>query len=208
MRRLRALFVTGTALGLGLPGIATSTADAQNRISASETGSALIFSTIELRWDLAGNLIQDSFLRLPNGFPDDVTVQVFIINGDAPTDAVFGPFGEVIERARTGWNCADISIELTQDQPAYFSMSGTQPSGLIPFTALDPGFQPGRPYPENPNEREVGGTNMIGLGTEDAVVRYDPIAAPPESTTIRRSDMADEGMSYDGLIDQFLLGNS
>jgi hypothetical protein len=63
------------------PGTAPVTAD---RVSASEKGSLLIFPKIELRWDAAGNLVQDTFVTLSNDFPEDVRVQMYFINGDGP----------------------------------------------------------------------------------------------------------------------------
>jgi len=180
--------VLGTlACGLAAAAMMPNTAQAQDRVSASEKGSVLIFSKVEIRWDEAGNLLQDTFICLTNDFPDDVTVQMYFINGDPELDAVFGPFGDLIERAHPGWNWVDNRVELTGDQPIYWSAASGAPAGVSPFaSALDPGFPPGRPCPDGSGERcmrgyivawaEDGESNTIcwdhlsGTGT---LVNYD-----------------------------------
>lgn len=74
-----------------LPGQAPSRPDEpvalgpDDRGSASEKGSLLIFPNVELRWDAAGNtLIQDTFIDLTNDYPGDVLVQMYFVNGDHP----------------------------------------------------------------------------------------------------------------------------
>lgn len=57
---------------------------AVERVTASEKGSLLIFSKVEIRWDAAGALIQDTFIDLTNDYPDDVKVKMYFINGDPP----------------------------------------------------------------------------------------------------------------------------
>ena len=54
------------------------------RPAAGEKGSLVIFSKVEIRWDASGNVIQDTFLDLTNDYPDDVLVQMYFVNGDAP----------------------------------------------------------------------------------------------------------------------------
>jgi hypothetical protein len=121
-----------------------NTAMAVERVTASEKGSVLIFSKVEIRWDAAGSLLQDTFICLTNDFPDDVVVQMYFINGDAPLAA--DPLATPPERAHPGWNWVDNRITLTGDQPVAWSAVSGQPAGVSPFaTALDPGFPPGRP---------------------------------------------------------------
>jgi hypothetical protein len=60
-----------------------------DRASASDKGSLLIFTKVELRWDPTGTeLIQDTFIDLTNDFPEDVQVQMYFVNGDPPLAAV------------------------------------------------------------------------------------------------------------------------
>ncbi|MCP3904575.1 MAG: hypothetical protein GY715_13195 [Planctomycetes bacterium] len=110
------------------------------RVSVTDKGSLLIYSKVDIRWDAAGFVTRDTFLSLTNDFPEDVTVQMYFINGDPPLDA------GGIERAHPGWNWVDNRITLTGDQPTFWSALTGQPAagGLSPFTALDPGFPPGR----------------------------------------------------------------
>ncbi len=120
----------------------------QDRISGTEKGSLLIFSKVEIRWDNAGNLQQDTFLQMTNDFPGAVDVQMYFINGDPPLAA------NGAERAHPGWNWLDNKIQLTADQPTYWSAvtglggNGPMDPTFSPFTVLDPGFPPGRPNPE------------------------------------------------------------
>ena len=58
------------------------------RVSGTEKGSLLIFSKIEIRWDAAGNVVQDTFLDISNDWPADVLVKLYFINGDPPLDEV------------------------------------------------------------------------------------------------------------------------
>jgi hypothetical protein len=63
------------------PGPAPAAAD---RVSGTEKGSLLIFSKVEIRWDAAGNVVQDTFIDLTNDWPGDVMVKMYFINGDPP----------------------------------------------------------------------------------------------------------------------------
>lgn len=124
-----------------------------------EKGSLVIFSKVEIRWDSAGNLLQDTFLQLSNDYPQDVTIKFYFINGDPPLAADPGSG----ERAHPGWNWLNNRITLTNDQPTYWSAltglggSGPDDPTFSPFTVLDPGFPPGRPDPEVPGERMLRG---------------------------------------------------
>ncbi|MHC5001824.1 MAG: hypothetical protein ACYTJ0_01755 [Planctomycetota bacterium] len=99
----------------------------------SEKGSLLVFSKIELRWNTAGNVVQDTFVSIINDYPEDVHVQMYFVNGDPPT--ALDP----------GWNWVDNGIELTGNEPAYWSALTGQPKGVSPFTVLD---ADGRPCPD------------------------------------------------------------
>jgi hypothetical protein len=116
-----------------------------------EKGSLVFFSKVELRWDEAGNLLQDTFLSLTNDYPDDVWVQMYFINGDPPLE------GDQNERPHPGWNWVDNRIHLTANQPTYWSVLTGLPAGVSPFTVLDPGVPPGRPAMDGTNERVLRG---------------------------------------------------
>jgi hypothetical protein len=134
---------------LGVSCAAATIADADNRVSASQKGSLLIYSKVEIKWDAAGNVIQDTFLDITNDYPDDVFVQLYFINGDAPSAPVYaGDPPMLVERGHPGWNWVDCQMLLTNDQPMYWSALTGLPAGCQPFTVLDPGTPPGRPDPD------------------------------------------------------------
>ncbi|MCP3905579.1 MAG: hypothetical protein GY715_18285 [Planctomycetes bacterium] len=114
-----------------------------------EEGSLLVLPQVELRWNAAGFLIQDTFLSVLNDFPSDVTLRVFYVNGDPPLDA------DPPERAHPGWNSVDMEMTLTGEHPTYWSAASGLPGPvpLLPLTILDPGFPPGRPDPDGSSER-------------------------------------------------------
>lgn len=140
---------------LGLAICSTAWADTPvtgpNRVSSSTKGSFLAYSKIELRWDSGGNLTQDTILELTNDFPDDVCVQLYLVNGDAPLDPVVDDLGTVLVEGEPGWNWVDCSFCLTRDQPTYWSAATGLPAGCQPFDILDPAGSdgiPGRPDPD------------------------------------------------------------
>lgn len=150
-------------------------APAHARVSASQKGSLLIYSKVEIRWDAAGNLIQDTFLDITNDFPGDVCVQMYFINGDEPLDAAIDTNGVLIERFHPGWNNVDVGICLTQNQPTYWSAAtgyaGADGIPVSPFTILDPGTPKGRPdYIEGSSDRILRGYVIAwavnGIGQE------------------------------------------
>jgi len=139
-------FLTGLCVALA------GSAVADNRVSASKKGSLLYFSKVELQFELINNqfvLTQDTFLDMSNDYPEDVYVQLYFVNGDAPTDPIFvGDPPVLVERGHPGWNWVDCQILLTANQPTYWSAFSGLPAGCQPFSILDPGFPPGRPNPD------------------------------------------------------------
>lgn len=61
------------------------------------------------------------------------------------------------EREHYGWGWIDVMIELTANQPSYWSAATGLPYGTAPFWMLDPGRPPGRPDPEDSGHRIVRG---------------------------------------------------
>lgn len=147
----------------------------QDRISATEKGSLCIWSKIEIRWDAAGFLIQDTFLNLTNDYPEDVRVQLYFINGDPPLAADLATG----ERAHPGWNYYDNEIVLTANEPTVWSAMTGQPKGLSPFSStLDPGFPPGRPDPESAvGERMMRGWALgWAVNSDNEEIRWNHLA--------------------------------
>ncbi len=128
--------------------------DDRQRSGISTWGSILIFPKVEIRWDAAGNVVQDTFIALTNGYPIDVQVQMYFVNGDPPLPATD------TERAHPGWNWVDVGMYLTGNQPTYWSAMSGQPAGggIAPFMILDPFPPAGRPVPE------PGGTDRFMRG--------------------------------------------
>ena len=57
------------------------------RGSVSVKGSLLVFPQVEIRWNAAGTVIQDTFVEITNDYPSDVFIQLYFINGDPPLEA-------------------------------------------------------------------------------------------------------------------------
>ena len=121
------------------------------RRGCHQKGSLVVWSKVEVRWDSAGNLVQDTFISLTNDYPDNVLVQLFFINGDPPLPQSGS------ERAHPGWNFVDNLIELTANQPIWWSAVSGAPFGVSPWTVLDPGTPPGRPAMDGTTDRVLRG---------------------------------------------------
>ncbi len=134
----------------------TITINPAHRIETTKKGSLLMFSNVELKWDAAGNLIQDTVLEIANDYEDDVFVQFYFANGDDPREAIFaGNPPQMVAEGEPGWNNVDCQTLLTANQPLYMSMSSGSPLGCQPFGILDPGERPGRPDVEGPDGQRV-----------------------------------------------------
>jgi hypothetical protein len=161
---------TGLLLGAAAATLMLAPA-AQAKVDSNKKGSLVFFSKVDLRWDAAGFNLQDTFLMLTNDYPDDVLVQMYFVNGDPPLDADPGTG----ERAHPGWNWVDNLLPLTGDQPTYWSALTGQPAGggLSPFTALDPGFPPGRPDPETGGRMLRGFVVAWAVNTDNEQIAWD-----------------------------------
>ncbi len=118
-------------------------------------GSILYYSKIELKWNAAGTLIQDTLITLVNDLNREVCVEWHFINGDPPMAAIPG-----LARAHPGWNSYDCGSCYTPHENVFMSMyRGGGSLGCQSFTALDPGFPPGRPDPDAvlPGDRVLRG---------------------------------------------------
>ncbi len=103
-----------------------------DRVSGSEKGSLLIFPKVEVWWKGDGKVIADTFVDLTNDYPDAVQVQMYFIDGDY-----------------CQW--VDVGIELTADEPCFWSAATGLPKGVSPWSVLAPGNPPGYPHPTLPN---------------------------------------------------------
>lgn len=160
----------------GVAAAAAATAIAQDyRVSASKKGSLLIYSDVEVKWNAAGQVIQDTFIEMTNDYPDAVAVQLYFVNGDAPT------------ATEPGWNWLDNIIHLTQDEPAYWSAASGLPKGVSPWAALDPGNPPGRPDPDEPGVRTLRGfVYGWAVDAQDRQIRWNHLTG--KATIVNYAD--------------------
>jgi len=117
---------------------------------------------VEIKWDAALNVVQDTFIELTNDYPEPVYVQLYFVNGDPPLDPLMvGDPPVLVERGHPGWNRVDVAFQLTANEPAYWSVLSGQPRGVQPFTILDPVFPLGRPDRDNPGGRILRGFIIV-----------------------------------------------
>ena len=121
----------------------TITVEPESRVAFDAKGSLLLFSKVEVQWDAAGNLIQDTFLDVTNDYPDAVGVQAYYINGDVELEEITDGAGNITQVFEPGWNTADCRFTLTANQPHYWSAARGSDK-CQPFTVLDEDG-PGRP---------------------------------------------------------------
>jgi hypothetical protein len=171
------LSATGLAVSSSF---AADPAGTAGRASINHKGSLLFFPHVEVKWDAAGRLRQDTFLTLTNDYPQDVRVQLYLVNGDAPAAAVFAGDPPVLtERAHPGWNWVDVELALTGEEPTYWSAVGGGPKGVSSFMVLDPGAPVGRPDPDLDN---LGGRVIRGyvvgwaVNAEGREIRWNHLA--------------------------------
>lgn len=174
MRRIRP-FNVACAVSVSLCVLCLVSAASATQLSANARGSVFIVPNIELRWDANSNLVQDTFIHLHNGYPQEVRVFMFFVNGDPPLPA------DGKERPHPGWNRFNTIVSLAANQPAYWSaLTGMgAPSPVIPpFTILDLGSPPGRPDPEGTTDRVLRGF-LVGWAINFAgeEIRWNHLAA-------------------------------
>ncbi|MBU0717592.1 MAG: hypothetical protein KJ749_05025, partial [Planctomycetes bacterium] len=80
---------------------------------------------------------------------------------DAASNAILDTqpltLGPSVCRTHLGCNWVDNMIELTANEPTFWSVLNGMPKGTSPFTILDPGFPPGRPDPDGSGDRVLRG---------------------------------------------------
>jgi len=121
-------------------GVAGTPIVCDERADISIKGSLIVFPKVEIKWDSAGDLIQDTFLDMTNDYPNPVRVQMYFVDGDCCV-----------------W--LDNAVWLTANQPIYWSAltgQGDYPNFAVsPFTVLGPGNPDSDPT--NPGGRVLRG---------------------------------------------------
>ena len=162
----RNTFLAAMLAGLAVtPVMAARDTVAAPQVSASQKGSLLFWSDVEVKFDEAGVLVMDTFIELTNDSNDPVYVQLYFVNGDAPlAEQRSGTFPfELLERSHPGWNFVDAQIFLSPNKPTYWSAAtgnnyNADSLQVPPFGNLDadpnspmhPDYQgTGRPDPDN-----------------------------------------------------------
>jgi hypothetical protein len=129
------------AIGVVVAALATSAFAQADRVSTTEKGSVLVYPKVELRWDAAGNLVQDTFISITNDFSDDVDVKMYFVALEAGTTC--------------RW--VDNDITLTENQPAYWSVAtgtpGPDGDAVSPFEAITPRY----PAPDGSGDQILQG---------------------------------------------------
>jgi len=100
--------------------LTTTTASAeQDRVSATEKGSLLVFPKVTVTYDV-DLAVEDTFISLTNDDNYPVDVQMYFVNGDC-------------------CNFTDVRISLTANQPTYWAASSGQPAagGISPWSIID-----------------------------------------------------------------------
>lgn len=143
--------------------IVTTSGPIQNedsRATVTSKGSIIVFPKVEIKWNAAGEVIQDTFLDLTNDYPNSVRVQMYFVNADCCV-----------------W--LDNAITLTGDQPIYWSALTGNPRLLSPFTELGPPISICEEPDECPSGQTcpVDPTNPLGRVLRGYVVAWaiDPI---------------------------------
>lgn len=123
------------------------------RTDVSKKGSLLVYPAVEIEWNAAGEVVLDTIFTITNDYFDEVRVQLYYVNGDAPRDAIIaGDPPVIISDAEPGWNFADCEFTLTADQSLFWSLATGSPQGCQPFAVIDPD---GRPDPDGITGRRV-----------------------------------------------------
>ncbi|MBX3375076.1 MAG: hypothetical protein KF817_14690 [Phycisphaeraceae bacterium] len=184
----------------GIAGVASAQSD---RVSASEKGSLLVWSKVEVIRATAPEsvqgdglvdtpilLVQDTIISLTNDFPEDVAFQMYFIQGDNTN-----PLGY--------WQVSDVGIELTRDQPVYWSAAtGLGTVNVTPWTVLGPGIQDGNRITyrgmivgwavDRVTNRPIRHNHLAGQGT---VVNYPRAGAYEYSTFAFAANQGTQGQA-------------
>ncbi len=130
--------------------LCVAAATAQERVSATEKGSILIFPKVEVRYNAAGDLIQDTFIQISNDFNEPRWILLYFVSETCTN--------------------VDNDITLTQNEPAYWSAATGLPKGVSPWGVL------GQPYPDPEGSTDLvsrGYVIAIAINSAHQPVRWN-----------------------------------
>lgn len=134
------------------------------RTTFTQKGSLLIYPAVEVRYDRHGVVVADTFVSLANDYHESVSVQLYFVHGDPPLTSGGQP----------GWNRVDNRINLTPNQPLYWSAATGQPAGVSPWAVLDPSDPPGRPDGDEPGDYVIRGYMLAwAVDAEGREIRWN-----------------------------------
>ncbi len=148
---------------------ARSIVSAEARGGVGKKGSLLVYTSVEVKWDAEGNVVQDTFLELTNDYPREVLLQMYLVQGDTCM-----------------W--ADNVFTLTANQPIYWSARTGGPAGASPITVL--GEACPDDDPTNPGGTRIRGYVMIWAveKASGAEIRWNHLSGA--ATIINYRDMS------------------
>jgi hypothetical protein len=145
-------------------------------------GSLLVYPNVELRWDAAGNLIQDTFLSLNNDFTEDVWILAYLVSETCTN--------------------RNNDFVLTHNEAAYWSAATGLPKGLSRWTVLAEPYEDPEGSGEfisrgfvvlwaiNPDHEEIRWNHLHGQAT---IVNYADGSAWEYSAWAFRTDCVEHG---------------
>ena len=149
--------VLATGLGVAMMFPAVASAD-QDRVSATEKGSLLVFPTVEVIYG-ADYAHKDTVIQLTNDDNNPVDVQMYFVNGD-------------------GCCFTDVRISLTANQPVYWKASTGLPAagGISPWSILDNECAFGAPADIRSDTKVYGFIVAWAVDAENKAIRHDHLA--------------------------------
>ncbi|MBW7904547.1 MAG: hypothetical protein LC135_08015 [Phycisphaerae bacterium] len=125
------------------------TAAPLDRVSIGEKGTLLIYPLIEIRYDGAVNVKQDTFIQLSNDFGSDVHIVAYFVADDCSRH--------------------HFDFDLTHSQPVFWSAENGLPVGLAPLAS----FSPPHPDPLDDDLVVRGALVLFAANDQGQAIRWN-----------------------------------
>lgn len=161
--------------------LCVAAATAQERVSATEKGSILVFPKVEIRYNAAGDLIQDTFIQISNDFNEDVWVLLYFVSETCTN--------------------VDNDITLSHNEPAYWSAATGLPKGVSPWGVL------GQPYPDPEGSTDLvarGYVFAIAINSAHQAIRWNHLTGVATIVNYANGD----AWEYNAYAFQAIAGNN